>query len=516
MVSGVTSPAHGRPPRGGAEAGLRRVHSDPLGTADPANADRTALIGDGETISYGSLRKRATDVAGHLAALGVRGGDRVALVAPPTVATAVALHGIAAAGAVAVLLDPRLPPPLLEARVERTRSRVVLSPPEGPLGARGPGVVWELAPGLLATPRSREGARRDAPCPPETAAVATVVFTSGTSGAAKAALHTWAQHLASARASQARLGTGPGDRWLLCLPPSHVGGLAVLLRAALAGSAVVLLPRFDPAAVVAAIRLHRVTGVSVVPTQLSRLLDAERGAWPEHLRTVLVGGAPLPAPLSDRARSAGLPLAPTYGLTEASSQVATLEPAAWGADPRAGTVGTPVPGTRVRIVDPEGHPLPDGAEGEIEVLGPTVFAGYLDDPTATARAFRGGWLRTGDVGRMSGGLLAVLARREDLIVSGGDNVYPPEVESVLLSHPAVADAVVIGRPDAEWGQRVEAIVVPRAPCTEDELRAFCRERLGPYSTPRRVSFADRLPRTGSGKLDRAAARSGWPEAPGSG
>lgn len=507
MVSGVTPPATGRPVGRVAEAGIRHVCIDPLGAADPAKADRPALIADGETVSYGSLRKRATDVAAHLAALGVRGGDRVALVAPPTLGTAVALHGIAAAGAVAVLLDPRLPAALLWARVEGTGPRVVLSPAGGPLGAREPGSVREVAPGLLAVPGPRDGPLRDPSSAPPAGTAATVVFTSGTSGTPKAALHTWAQHLASARASAARLGTGPGERWLLCLPPSHVGGLAVLLRAALAGSAVVLLPSFDPAAVVSAIRKHRVTGISVVPTQLSRLLDAEQGAWPEHLRTVLVGGAHLPASLTERARSAGLPLAPTYGLTEASSQVATLDPGAWRADPGAGTVGAPVPGTRIRIVDPEGRPLPDGADGEIEVLGPTVFAGYLDDPVAAAGAFRGGWLRTGDVGRMSGGHLAVLGRRDDLIVSGGDNVYPPEVESALLAHPAVVDAVVFGRPDPEWGQRVEAIVVLRGPCAEEELRAFCRERLGPFSTPRRVAFADRLPRTASGKLDRSAARS---------
>jgi O-succinylbenzoic acid--CoA ligase len=236
---------------------------------------------------------------------------------------------------------------------------------------------------------------------------------------------------------------------------------------------------------------------------LARVLDA-RGARPapRQLRFVLLGGGPCPAPLLSRARDAGFPVAPTYGLTEATSQVATRAP---DAPQDAGLA--PLPGTEVRIADEAGRWLPPGREGEICVRGPSLMTGYWRRPEATAAALRDGWLHTGDIGRLDAARgLHVLDRRSDLIVSGGENVYPAEVEAVLLAHPAVAEAGVAAVADATWGARPAAwwVARPGAEADADTLARFCRERLAGYKVPVAYRRVASLPRTAAGKLRRHA------------
>jgi len=255
--------------------------------------------------------------------------------------------------------------------------------------------------------------------------------------------------------------------------------------------------RFDPEAVARALDDDGITVVSLVAAMLDRVLAARRDRPPPPaLRCVLLGGGPTPAPLLERAVAAGLPVAPTYGLTEATSQVATRPPGAAG-----GLV--PLPGLDVRIAGEEGRPLPPGEAGEIVLRGPTLFAGYHARPEATARALRAGALHTGDLGRLDGdGGLHVLDRRTDLIVSGGENVYPAEIERVLLDHPHVVDAGVTGVPDPRWGARPAAWVVLRGG-DGAALPAFCRERLAGYKVPVAFHAVDALPRNALGKLQRA-------------
>jgi O-succinylbenzoic acid--CoA ligase len=350
-----------------------------------------------------------------------------------------------------------------------------------------------------------------APVRVDPAAPHSIIYTSGTTGRPKGAVLTYGNHLWSALGSCLNLGLHADDRWLACMPLFHVGGLSILLRSVIYGIPVVVHGAFDPAAVNRAIDRDGVTIVSVVSVMLQRMLE-ERGGrpYPPSLRCVLAGGGPVPEDLLRACAERGVPVVQTYGLTEAASQVATLAPE--DALRKLGSAGKPLPPTEVRIADGEGRPLPPGAPGEILVRGPTVMAGYRGRPEETAGALRDGWLHTGDVGYLdAGGYLYVLDRRSDLIISGGENVYPAEVETALREHPDVLDAGVFGVPDARWGQTVAAAVVrrPRSGVTEGGLQAHCGERLAPYKVPRYVRFVEALPRNAAGKLLRQALREGW-------
>jgi O-succinylbenzoic acid--CoA ligase len=286
-----------------------------------------------------------------------------------------------------------------------------------------------------------------------------------------------------------------------------VGGLAVLFRSCLYGTAVLLQSRFDAATYHAAIDRQQVTLTSLVPTMLYRLLATRKGPWPASLRLVLLGGAAASPALIAAAERQQLPVATTYGLTEAASQVATALPATVTTKP--GTVGKPLLFTSIRIIGPDGDILPGGEIGEVVVRGPGVMPGYLDDAAATASTIRAGELYTGDMGYLDGdGDLWIVQRRSELIVSGGENVYPAEVEQVLDAHPAVSRSCVVGIDDVEWGQRVAALVEL---ATEEEVAAstlldFAAERLAAYKRPRQLFFTAELPQTASGKIARQTVR----------
>ena len=298
------------------------------------------------------------------------------------------------------------------------------------------------------------------------------MLTSGTSGEPKAVELTYGNHHASALASAERMGVDPGDRWLCPLPLFHVGGLAILLRSAIYATTAVVHERFEADRVKAELEEGGITIVSLVPTMLRRLREVGFAGAP-RLRAVLLGGGPIPPDLLDWARDREIPVMATYGMTEAASQIATGEPGENGA--------RPLPGVELRIA----------GDGEILVRGPMVA------PTAPAED---GWLHTGDAGRIDeSGRLHVEGRLKEIVVTGGENVSPVEVEAVLLAHPAVADAGVVGLPDPEWGEVVTAFVVLREGGAPD-LGAHCREHLPGFKVPKRIVFVERLPRNPAGKL----------------
>ena len=333
-----------------------------------------------------------------------------------------------------------------------------------------------------------------------------LLFTSGTSGDPKGVRLTVGNLVASATASAFRLGVLPTDRWLCCLPMYHMGGLAPVVRSALYGTPLVIQREFDPMETARVVDEYDITGISLVPTMLTRMLEA---GWsdPDSLRFVLLGGAPASSELLERARDAGIPGFPTYGMTETASQISTATPEQ--ARSYEGTVGHPLVVTDVTIVnDDDGAPTEAGEPGEIVVSGPTVTPGYLEDEYTEA-AFGAHGLHTGDIGyRDRDGRLWVLNRRSDRIVTGGENVDPGEVVDVLRAHPQVDETAVVGLSDPEWGERVGALVVPNetAAVSADDLLEFCGGRLAGFKQPKTVGFADELPRTASGTVDRDAVR----------
>ena len=474
--------------------------------------DRIALEVGESVIRYGELHEIARRLARRLAAAGVGAGEVVAARAEDVSDFACLVWGLRELGAVLLPLNPRLTAEEAAQVLRDSGVRLLVDDGE-PIAQAAAALAGGLARGVLRSGdfeslASLPAGASTGPGPGwKDADGLALIYTSGTTGQPKGAMLPCSAFLASARGSAELLGTGPDERWLACMPLFHVGGLSILLRACLAGSAVVLQPGFDPGAVDRALERDGITGVSLVATMLQRLLG-ERGERrpPSSLRWVLLGGGPAPAALLAPARALGYPLAPTYGLTEAASQVATRLPA--DADSPLDGRLCPLPGTALKIVDTAGRVLPAGEPGEICIRGETLMRGYLGRPEATARALRDGWLHTGDVGTLdAGGRLRVLDRREDLIVSGGENVYPAEIEATLAQHPAVLEAAVVGEPDAEFGARPVAWWVAAVPGAEEpDLEAFCRERLAGYKVPRRFLRLASLPRNSAGKLLRRDLR----------
>jgi O-succinylbenzoic acid--CoA ligase len=331
--------------------------------------------------------------------------------------------------------------------------------------------------------------------------VQAILFTSGTTGQPKGAQLTFGNHLWSATASAFRLSVDPGDRWLVTLPLFHAGGLSVIFRSVLYGTTLVIQNGFHPPAVLQTIASQGVSLISLVPTMLQRLLDVPGGAEVlSSLRYILLGGAAAPHPLLERALQAGLNLALTYGMTETASQLATATPAETRRKP--GSVGKPLAFCQARILDEAGATLPAGQIGQIAISGPNLMSGYYPSDSNPLS----GEFQTGDLGYLDeDGDLWVIQRRHDLILTGGENVYPAEVEAVLLSHPQIDSACVVGLENPEWGQQVAAAVAPRPGqlLHAQDLIDYCRQRLAGYKVPRQVIFLDRLPQTETGKVLRS-------------
>ncbi|MDR7483187.1 MAG: o-succinylbenzoate--CoA ligase [Armatimonadota bacterium] len=465
---------------------------------------RLAVAAGAERLTFADLDRRASGLALRLRRLGVAAGDHVAVLLRNGSAYAAVVFGLARLRAVLVPLNTRLAAPELAWQLADSGARWLICEERTAEQARGatPGprvvVIEELA-------RHPEG---QAPLADrfDLSQVQGIVYTSATSGRPKGAQLTFGNHWWNAAASALHLGVRRDDAWLAVLPFFHIGGLALFWRGVLYGIPVVVHETFDPDAANRAIDAGEVTTVSVVATMLQRMLDA-RGyrPFPPTLRCVLLGGGPADRDLLDHCAALGVPVAPTYGLTEAASQVATLPPEEF---PRKiGAAGRPLFPVELRI---DAAP---GDVGEILVRGPTVMAGYWNRPDETARALRDGWLHTGDLGYLdAAGDLFVVDRRDDLIISGGENIYPSEVEAVLRAHPAVADAGVFGLPDPVWGQTVGAAVVARPGARVDRaaLAAFCAARLARYKVPRCIWFVADLPRSTGGKLLRWALQARFP------
>ncbi len=405
--------------------------------------DRIAIEGPGRSLTYAELSAAAKDAVSGLGQLGLASGARVALELADPVEFVIALHGCLLAGHAAVPVDLRLGESERAAR-HAGADAVIAEPLHGdwfgmPMVSGGDPVV-------------------------------AVMHTSGTTAAPKRVELSYGNFQASALGSAVALGLDPAERWLCPMPLTHVGGLSIPIRSAIYATTAVLHGRFDAEAVLNELMdpARRITMVSLVPTMLARLLDAGLRR-PPTLRWALLGGGPIAPALLARAEDAGVPVAPSYGMTEACSQIATF--------------GWPLPGVEVAT-----------SGDEILVRGPIVSRGAADQD---------GWLHTGDLGRFDeSSRLEIIGRKSDTIVTGGENVAPAEVEAALLEHPDVADAAVHPRADAEWGEALVATIVLRAGAVAEPeaLREFCAGRMARFKVPKAFEFAPELPRTPAGKL----------------
>jgi O-succinylbenzoic acid--CoA ligase len=390
-------------------------------------------------VTYARLSRLADAWARELLDKGVRPGDRVATTLSG-VDFAVLLWAVPRIGAVLVPVNTRLTEGERQAVLDSARPALML---DSPLE--------------IDVNRDMRGKRRSRVDPDD---VFVVMHTSGTTGRPKPVELTYGNFHASAVANAANLGVEPDDRWLCCMPLFHVGGLSILTRSAINQTEAVIHDGFDVDKVKHALAEERITLASLVPTQLSRLLDA--GVTAPHLRAALIGGGPVPKDLLARAP---FPVIPTYGLTETCSQVWT---------------GKPLPGAEIA----------NGPDAELLIRGPMVAPGSIAED---------GWLHTGDRGHIDEqGNLTVEGRIADTIVTGGENVAAAEVEEALLAHPAIRDAAVVGRPDPEWGQAVHAFVV--AVGDVSDLDAHLRERLAGYKRPKQIHEIDQIPRNAAGKI----------------
>lgn len=470
--------------------------NDWLITRAQTTPHKIALIINGRRISFAAFNTLVNALAADWQNT-IHPQDRIGILAENSLEAACAVFALMRLGAVLVPLNTRLTADEIQWQVEQVGCRQVVCTSQMQSVLPSLEQIQVQVISLSDKPSTPINRQVDLNTP------FLIVHTSGTSGKPKGAVLTYGNVFYSAMSSAYHLGNLPDDVWLCTLPIFHVGGLSILIRACLYGITVDLRDKFSMDEVNHALTYEGITLVSLVPTMLYRLLETRKEAWSSRLRLVLLGGAAADATLILRCKELNIPLATTYGLSEAASQVATAPPDV--ALNKPGTVGKPLMFTQVRVINETGHDQPIGDYGEVIVSGLTVMQGYDNQPEATAKTLRDGWLYTGDVGYFDAeGDLFIIQRRSDLIVTGGENVYPAEVEAVLKSHPAIKEAVVIGLPDAEWGQQVAAVIQMKAgqSLSPEDIIAYSRANLAGYKQPRRVRFVEVWPQTASGKVQR--------------
>jgi acyl-CoA synthetase (AMP-forming)/AMP-acid ligase II len=486
-----------------------------LEMAAQGHGDRVAVACGDERLTYAELF-RAAGAAG--AALRGSGARHAAVLDVNSPALPVTLFASAWAGLPFAPLNYRLADAEILALLARIQPAALVTDAEraGRLRGRAHRVAGREE--WLALARGGEAPGEGAAFDPD--AVAVLLFTSGTTGAPKAAVLRH-RHLVSYVLGSVEFGAaGEDEATLVCVPPYHVAGIAAILSCVYAGRRIVQLASFDARAWLELARRERVSHAFVVPTMLARIvgaLEADPGAAPSGLRALSYGGGRMPLPVIERAMRLlpGTDFTNAYGLTETSSTIALLSPddhraAAASADPalrrRLASVGRPLPSVAVEVRDADGKPVPPGVRGEICVQGEQVSGEYLGRGSQLGSD---GWFATRDGGYLDDeGFLFLEGRIDDVIVRGGENMSPGEIEDVLLEHEAVADAAVVGLPDEQWGESVAAVVVlaPGRKASEEELRGWVRQRLRSSRTPERIAFRDALPYNETGKLLRRIVR----------
>ncbi|NMD72126.1 o-succinylbenzoate--CoA ligase [Bacillus sp. DNRA2] len=473
--------------------------------------ERPALIFENETLTFQDTYNRAIDMSKKLAAISIKHGDFVGVLLRNHYDTVIIFYALQMLGATAVILNNRLTGEELAWQLEDSKCTSLISEDQFSttldlLNAKQPSYqIWTKQQLLSLEQPNIETDLREEFILDE---VCSIMYTSGTTGFPKGVIQTYGNHWWSAIGSVLNLGLTDKDIWLCNMPLFHISGYSILIRSVVYGMPILLHDGFNERKVIDDIRTYQVTIMSVVAASLSRIvkeLGSERLS--EQFRCMLLGGGPASLSLLDSCKNSGIPVFQTYGMTETASQIVTLSPV--DSIRKLGSAGKPLFPAQLKIVNRDGLELSANEEGEIVVKGPNVTPGYLYRETETAEKICDSWLHTGDIGYVDEeGFLYVLDRRADLIISGGENIYPAEIEGVLLSHEAIAEAGVVGVDDEKWGQVPVAFVVREAgkAVTEAELLAYCQQKIANYKIPKKIMFTDSLPRNASNKLMRRSLR----------
>lgn len=448
---------------------------------------------NGKQITFLQLKEKSEQFAKKLANLSISKGMRVAILSPNSFDMIVLIHALSYLEAVIVLLNVRLTKKELMYQLKQSEAELLITTEElqkeKTLDFGKQYTFSEIHTYSEKEIELTEEINLQAPF--------TMMYTSGTTGFPKGVVHTYGNHWYSAIGSVLNLGLHEDDKWLLTLPMFHVGGLSILIRSVTYGMTVFFMEKYDVTTLKTALFEKGVTIASLVTLMLQQLLDeSENENFPKHVRCILLGGGSVPEPLLKRVEEKQIPLFQSYGMTETSSQIVTLSSAY--ARKKLGSAGKPLFPASIKIDSPNEEGI-----GEIVVKGPMVFHGYDKMPEVNEKSFNQGWFHTGDLGYLDeDGFLYVVDRRSDLIISGGENIYPSEVEQVILAFPGVKEVAVVGKKDDKWGQVPVAFVVSQTNINTDELIKFTNQQLASYKVPREIIVTDVLPRNASNKIMR--------------
>lgn len=465
--------------------------------------NRPAIVFNGQTTTFNELFDDSLDIAGKLTAAGLKQKQFVGLLLQNHLDSAVILLALHLIGVRAVILNNRLSAEEIRWQLSDSSSVFLIS--EESFKDKTEIVKSELptlqvitkealSHGSYIEPTVMEEIDLDDTC--------TIMYTSGTTGHPKGVIQTYGNHWWSATGSAFNLGLHENDCWLLTVPLFHISGYSILMKSIIYGMKIVLHEKFDVEQVIEDFHQEQITIMSVVSTTLNRILDTLKDEKiPDSVRCMLLGGGPASQSLLDQCVEKGIPVYQTYGMTETSSQIVTLAPE--DSLRKLGSAGKPLFPSQIKIVNENGEEASAGEAGEIIVKGPNVTIGYLN----REQHLEEGWLHTGDIGYLDEeGFLFVLDRRSDLIISGGENIYPAEIEGVLTSHPNIEDAGVIGVKDEKWGEVPIAFIVKKLPVSAEEIIDYCTGKLANYKIPHRLNFIDEIPRNASKKILRRELR----------
>ncbi|MFA5890234.1 MAG: long-chain fatty acid--CoA ligase [Actinomycetota bacterium] len=477
--------------------------------------ERVSLIFEGTRLTNVWQLQRSRHFATALAEIGVVPGDRVGVMLPNSPDVLTSYGAITRVGAVIMPMVFLLAVPEVQHILHDSGAKVVITSPEfapkiaeSIAGMPSPPIVivtgaGPFSDGTLSFESLLAGATTGHPIVDrDSDDLAVVSYTSGTTGRPKGVMLTHGNQLFNAETSSRAVPIHDGDVTVMCLPLAHLFGISVMLTGQMVDATGVMLPWFTAEGFFAAVNDYGVTSSAMVPTMLTYMLqhpDFEKVNW-STFRWVVMGAAPLPLELTEEfEKRTGARVLEGYGLTETSPTATVMRIE----ERRQGSCGRPVPGVGIRILDDDDKEVPVNTPGEVCIQGPNVMKGYYNMPEETATALRGGWFHSGDIGHVDeDGYLYITDRKKDMIIRGGFNIYPRDVEEVLYGHPAVGEVGVVGIPDARLGEEVRAYVVlkPGAEATEEELLGYCRSILAKYKTPKSVVFTDALPKNPIGKI----------------